>query len=283
MLGHRLLLQLIRRYEVSGTCRTIKETIPDSFLPRKSLIEGVDANDFSSVSRCIVETDPDAVINCIGIIKQSSLAKSHVPSILINSLFPHQLAELCVEHGIRVLHFSTDCVFSGKKGGYGLYDEHDAKDLYGRTKSLGELDENEGVTIRSSIIGRELDSSHGLMEWLVSNRGKTVRGFSSAIFSGFTTHEMANIVEIVLNRPDLKGIQQVASTPISKFDLITMISRSLQLNVTVEPYSDFRCDRSLNGSEFELGTGYRPPSWEPMIGAMAKDWYAYDELRRRFE
>ena len=118
MLGHRLLLQLIRRYEVSGTCRTIKETIPDSFLPRKSLIEGVDANDFSSVSRCIVVTDPDAVINCIGIIKQSSLAKSHVPSILINSLFPHQLADLCVEHGIRVLHFSTDCVFSGKKGGW---------------------------------------------------------------------------------------------------------------------------------------------------------------------
>jgi dTDP-4-dehydrorhamnose reductase len=282
MLGHRLLLQLTKRHDVNGTCRRIKEAIPDSFLPRELLIEGVDANIFASVAGCVSKTDPDAVVNCIGIVKQSYLAGSPVPSIIINSLFPHQLAGLCAERGIRVLHFSTDCVFSGKKGNYGLDDLHDAVDLYGKTKSLGELDRTEGVTIRSSIIGRELDSSNGLLEWFASQRGKKVRGFTNAIFSGFTTNEMANVVESVLDKTGLGGVYQVASAPISKFDLLVLVKKILDLNVVVEPHSNFYCNRSLDGTRFEVEAGYAPPSWENMIGAIAKDWCVYDELRMGF-
>jgi dTDP-4-dehydrorhamnose reductase len=276
------MLQLASGYEVLGTCRRIKESVPDRFLPREMLVEGIHANDLPSVIRCISKVEPDTIVNCIGIVKQSNLAHSPVPSILINSLFPHQLAEICNERQIRVIHFSTDCVFSGRKGRYGLNDFHDAEDLYGRTKSLGELNETEGVTIRSSIIGRELESSNGLLEWLASNKGKKVHGFTKAIFSGFTTHEMANIVKSILAHPQLRGTYQVASTPISKFDLICAVATHLGLDVAIEPYADFHCDRSLDGSLFECETGYEPPSWKRMIEDMAKDWYAYDELRGGF-
>jgi dTDP-4-dehydrorhamnose reductase len=283
MLGHRLLLQLASKYEVLGSCRRIKEWVPDSFLPRRLLIEGVEATCFDTVKQCTLDFDPDVVVNCIGIVKQSSLAKSPVPSILINSLFPHQLAELCADRRIRTIHFSTDCVFSGSKGNYGLGAIHDAIDLYGRSKSLGELSESEGITIRSSIVGRELDSSHGLLEWLASNHGKKVRGFTNAIFSGFTTHEMANIVDLVITRNELKGVHQVASTPISKFDLLSLLVNMLKLEIEIDPFPDFYCDRSLDGHEFEAKYGYEAPTWKCMIDTIAKDWYAYDDLKKGFK
>jgi len=280
MLGHRLLLQLAHKHDVKGTCRRINERIPDNFLPRDLLFEGVDATGMQSVANCFSRFEPDVAVNCIGIVKQSELAKSPVPSITINSLFPHLVAELCAENGIRLVHFSTDCVFSGTKGNYRLSDPHDAQDLYGRTKSLGELDEKEGFTIRSSIVGRELESSHGLVEWLVSNRGKKVKGFTKAIFTGLTTHEMANVVGTILERPGLRGVRQVASEAISKFDLLSLIAKELALGIKVEPYPEYFCDRSLDGSLFQKETGYVAPAWKDMIASMAKDWSSYDAMKK---
>src|SRR5262249_32316179 len=131
-------------------------------------------------------------------VKQRSEASAAIPSLEINSLLPHRLALVCAAAGARLVHLSTDCVFSGRKGAYTESDPPDADDLYGRSKYLGEVASPGCLTLRTSIIGRELSRKTGLLEWLLSQRGATVKGFRSAIFSGFTTHEMGRIIERLL-------------------------------------------------------------------------------------
>jgi dTDP-4-dehydrorhamnose reductase len=215
---------------------------------------------------------PDVVVNCIGLIKQLDISKDWSESVEINSLFPRKLETLCAARDIRLVHFSTDCVFSGTRGMYRQTDVPDATDVYGKTKFLGEVCGSRSITVRSSIIGRELGTKNGLLEWFLSNRGKSVKGYRKAIYSGFTTIEMGRIVNaIITNHKNLSGVWQVASNPISKYDLLRLINERFELVAQIEPDDGFVCDRSLDGTDFSKATGYAAPSWERMVEELAKD------------
>jgi dTDP-4-dehydrorhamnose reductase len=216
------------------------------------------------------EFRPEAVVNAVGIVKQRSTAKESIPSLEINSLFPHRLAGLCRAMGIRMIHMSTDCVFSGKKGSYQEADLSDAEDLYGRTKYLGEVYDTPCITLRTSMIGRELSRKQGLLEWFMAQKGK-IQGFKNAIFSGFTTLELGRIIErILVEHPDKGGLYHVSSDPISKFDLLMLIKTKMGLDIEIIPTEEPRLDRSLDSKKFREEFNYTPPTWEDMIEELSK-------------
>jgi len=280
MLGHRLLMHAQQAHEVWATVRGTASQIP--FWPefdRTRLIEKVDALNLEDIAGILSRVQPQVVVNCIGIIKQSPLAHDPLPALLVNAVFPHRLSQLCRVGGIRLIHISTDCVFSGKKGNYVESDQSDATDLYGRTKYLGEVANPDTLTLRTSIIGRELGTRFGLIEWFLSQKG-TIRGFTRAIYSGFTTDELSRIiVKHVLPHQGLQGIYHVSCSPISKFDLLQMAKDALQHQVSIEPDASFQCDRSLNSERFRAQTGYYPPPWQAMIKELAETSARYDKSR----
>ncbi|HBG06067.1 MAG: NAD(P)-dependent oxidoreductase [Geobacteraceae bacterium GWC2_58_44] len=277
MLGHTLLNRLSQRgtLEVHGTARS-REGLASWFAPQlqERIHSGVDADNFDSILRVLGEVRPDVVVNCIGIIKQLPIAKDPVVSIGINALFPHRLALACKAAGARLIHISTDCVFKGDKGNYSESDQSDAEDLYGRSKFLGEVAEPHCVTLRTSIIGHELKGGYGLIDWFLAQQG-TVKGFTKAIYTGFPTAEMVRIIaDYVIPNADLHGLYQVASAPITKYDLLNLVAERYGKRIGIEPQSEFCCDRSLDGSRFRAATGYSAPGWQEMVDAM---WQEYRE------
>lgn len=235
------------------------------------VLGGVDLSDFTRLGRVLRDIRPDLVLNCVGVIKQVKDSKKAVPSIAINSLLPHVIAEECGALNARAIFFSTDCVFSGKRGNYSIDDTPDAHDLYGRSKLLGEVvDQPHAITIRSSIIGRELGSAHSLVDWFLSHNGGSVRGYTRAKFSGFTTIEMARIVErIATTQPTFNGLWHVASAPISKYDLLCLIQHYFDIDIKIIPDDSVVCDRTLCGKLFSERLQYVPPNWRAMIGELA--------------
>lgn len=245
-----------------GSRRYFKETSNLNF------VSGVDAGDFDVLASVMAQIRPDAVINCIGLVKQLAAANDPLVALPINSILPHRLARLCDLLKARLVHVSTDCVFSGLKGMYTEDDRPDATDIYGRTKLMGEVDYPHAITLRTSIIGHELGSRHGLVEWFLA-QGGSVEGYRKAIFSGLPTYELARVVrEEVLPRPSLSGLYHVASQPISKFDLLELVNRQYGKGVTILPSDHLAIDRSLCGKRFEVVTGYKAPSWIDLIAAM---------------
>lgn len=277
MLGHKLMQVLSNRNDIFGTIRGKPSSyMAHPVLSGMSLVGDTHAEDFDSIIRAFSEVQPDVVVNCIGIIKQHPLANDPLHSIKINSLFPHRLQRLCTSTGARLLHISTDCVFSGRKGYYIEADGPDAEDLYGRTKVLGEVTEPGSMTIRTSIIGRELQSKYGLVEWLLGNNGGRVQGYTNAIFSGFTSLALAKIIEDIIKfHPDLHGIWHISSDPITKFDLLRLINQELDLHIIIDRNDSIKCDRSLNSDRFRNSTGFVSPRWEEMIAEMRRDTTAY--------
>jgi dTDP-4-dehydrorhamnose reductase len=271
MLGHTLLGNLVRRpgFAVQATSRTnigLDRWFSAELLER--IHPYVDADNFDSVLRVLSDVKPDVVINCIGVIKQLSSAKDPLVTIPINSLFPHRLALVCKTAGSRLIHISTDCVFSGTKGMYTEDDPSDASDLYGRSKYLGEVGYPHCLTLRTSIIGHELSTSYSLVDWFLSQEGP-VKGFTKAIYTGFPTVELARIIaDYVIPNESLNGLYQVSSEPISKYDLLKLVAEQYGKRIEIEPFNDFYCDRSLDSTRFRLATGYSPPSWKEMVEAM---------------
>jgi dTDP-4-dehydrorhamnose reductase len=273
MLGHELWKQLHQKYEVWVTLRRPLAAYKKFglFQEDKTLI-GIDAIQPDDLVDAIRAAKPSVIVNCIGIIKQLKKASNAITSLEINSVLPHRLARVAEIAGARLFHMSTDCVFNGRKGNYTEDDPSDAEDLYGRTKFLGELPYNNCVTIRSSIIGHELESRSGLIEWFLSQAGSTVKGFRRAIYTGFTTIEMARIIELIITRfPDLHGVWQISGEPINKFDLLTLAKRHYHWQGEIIPDDQFYCDRSLNSERFRAETGYAPPSWEEMMSELSKE------------
>ena len=235
---------------------------------QSGLIGGVDVLDGDALAAALIRTRPDAVVNCVGVVKQLGHAKDPLAVLPLNALLPHRLARLCALLGARLVHISTDCVFRGDRGGYTEADRPDADDLYGRSKLLGEVDEPHAVTLRTSIIGRELESRHGLVEWFLSQSG-TVRGFTRAVFSGLTADELARVIlRHVLPNPGLRGIWQVSTAPITKHDLLVLLREAYGRDVRIEPDPSLELDRSLDSTRFREATGYAPPDWPAMIQAM---------------
>ena len=272
MLGHQLWRGLHEQHETWVTLRRpVADFAEHNLFDKAKAIQVDDITDDEALGRVLAQTKPEAVINCVGLIKQRDVASDEALTRRVNAEFPHHLAKRCGETGARLIHFSTDCVFAGTKGNYTETDRPDATDLYGQSKHQGEVADAHCVTLRISVIGHELGTDLALLDWFLSQHGQTVSGFSQAIYSGFTTLEMTRIIEQILTRhTELSGVWHVASEPISKFDLLQLCSEKLGWEGVIEPSDDFVCDRSLNADRFNQATGYTPPSWEAMISELAQ-------------
>lgn len=280
MLGHQVCRVLSERTETWATFRDEPARHEQyNFISRKHALGGVYAEDVASVRSALESVKPDAVINCIGIVKQRDKARQAIPSIQVNALFPHQLADLCQEHTTRLVQISTDCVFSGLRGAYTEADVPDPVDLYGRTKLLGELNRPGCLTLRTSIIGWQLNTFTSLLSWFSQQRGQRIKGYQRSIYSGLSTRVLANLIsDLIETRPDLTGLYQVASEPISKYDLLITLRDKLGWDdVEIEPDDNFFCDRSLVGTRFSVATGWKAPNWDEMLSGLAEEWPAYQK------
>jgi dTDP-4-dehydrorhamnose reductase len=232
------------------------------------LIAGIDVEQHDALVKLFARVRPDVVVNCIGLVKQLADAEDPLVALPLNSLLPHRLARLCELVGARLVHMSTDCVFSGKKGGYRESDSPDAEDVYGRSKLLGEVAYSHAVTLRTSIIGHELQSAHGLVGWFLCQE-KQCKGYTRAIFSGFPTVVLAQIVrDVILPRADLSGVYHVAAQPISKYELLRTVAEAYEKSIEIIPDDALSIDRSLNAERFNRATGYVPPAWPELIRTM---------------
>jgi dTDP-4-dehydrorhamnose reductase len=269
MLGHQLLLRFQHLAETKVTLRQeLQEYVSYQMFNRCNSIDNIDVRNFDKIVKVLETEKPTVVINAIGIVKQRSDSKEIIPSVEINTLFPHKLASICSILGSRLIHISTDCVFSGKDGMYTEQSESDATDIYGKTKYLGEVSAVNCLTLRTSIIGRELSRHKSLFEWFLAQNEK-ISGYTNAIFSGFTTVELARILEkVIFEYPHLSGVFNVSSDPINKYDLLRIIASEFNHKIEIIPDSKFKCDRSLDSTLFRKSCNYTPPSWESMISEL---------------
>lgn len=270
MLGHAMLrfFSASAGYEVLGSARSsgLLPRLPGTV--RDKVICGIDVENHDSLIRLFATAKPQIVINCIGLVKQLAEANDPLSAIPLNSILPHRLAQLCCVAGARLIHISTDCVFTGKAGLYRETDPSDAQDLYGMSKFLGEVDYPNAITLRTSIIGHELDSSQSLVEWFLAQNGN-VNGYSKAIFSGLPTVELARVIrDFVIPSPELHGLYHVSAEPINKFDLLNLIAEVYEKTIDINRNEEVVIDRSLNSSIFRRVTGYEPPSWRKLITQM---------------
>ncbi len=286
MLGHKLCQILPQQgLDVAATVRGDAAAYAqyDGVFDNVELISDVDVLNEGRVDSVIEQVDPAVIVNSVGIVKQLKEAADPYFSVGINSWLPHRLARLCQEQQRRLIHISTDCVFEGTEGNYREDSPSTAVDLYGKSKYLGETSSTEtaAVTLRTSIIGRELKTpGHGLLEWFLSQEGAAVRGFRQAIFSGLTTHELADVItRVIRDAPGLNGVYHVASTPINKFDLLGLIRDAWGLEIDILPEDSFRCDRSLIMERFTEATGYTAPPWPEMIRRVQQDPTPYQSWR----
>ena len=270
MLGSAIVRTLSHddQLEVYGTVRSAAGKNFFSAEIAGRLIDNIDVEHFDSLVQVHSKVRPDVVINCIGLVKQVADADNPLNAIPINTMLPHRLANLCKLGNARLIHISTDCVFNGKKGGYRDFDVSDATDLYGKSKFLGEVDYENAITLRTSIIGHELHTSHGLIEWFLAQEGNC-SGYTNAIFSGLPTVVLAAVIrDHVLPNPSLHGVYQVAAKPISKYELLTLVAKIYRKKITINPSDALVVDRSLDASRFRDATGFLAPEWPELIEAM---------------
>ena len=271
MLGNAVLRWFAREpgYRVFGSLRsTATAARLHALCPQVELLTGCDVENSDSMLRLSARVRPQLVINCVGLVKQLAEVDDPLAAIPLNALLPHRLAAHCAAAGARLIHISTDCVFAGTRGAYREQDVPDAADLYGRSKLLGEVDAPHALTLRTSIIGHELSSQHGLVAWFLSQQGQ-VRGYRRALFSGLPTVELARVIQQhVLPHPELHGLYHVASAPISKHELLGLVAAAYGRDTGIVPDDALVIDRSLNADRFAAATGYRAPEWPELVRRM---------------
>ncbi len=282
MLGYTLYRHLAADsdIEVHGSLRT---PLPRNYpLPARGRLHiGIDALDEAAVDALVRLVKPDALINCVGLIKQREQAQDPLAAIALNASLPHRLARACTAAGARLIHVSTDCVFSGRKGSYRETDPADADDLYGRTKRLGEVDYGGHLTLRTSLIGHELARGISLVDWFLGQRG-AVTGYGGAVFSGMPTVEIARVLrERILPRRELAGLYHLSAAPIDKDRLLRLVARQYRHDIDIHREMQPAIDRSLDSSRLRAALDYAPPAWEALIDAMHADYLqAYAPGRR---
>ncbi len=271
MLGHTLCRVLTKNHDVYGTLRGASSEVLlrlQDYLETDHIICNFEALSEQSLLSVFTSVKPQVVVNCVGIVKQIPEASDTWLNIAVNALLPHRIGQLCQSAGARLIHISTDCVFSGNTGNYRESDVPDAGDLYGRTKILGEV-HGAALTLRTSMIGPQLTGHKSLFDWFVLNQEKSVKGFSKAIFSGLTTFEISNTIShIISDFPDLQGTYHVASDPIDKYSLLALIKKEYGLSIEIERDESFVIDRSLNDDRFRTATKSARMSWTSMIPEM---------------
>lgn len=227
-----------------------------------------DVTDKDRVTEVIKDVQPDVIVNCIGVLIKGS---THNPSnaIYINSFLPHHLLGIAEEIGAKLVHVSTDCVFSGDKGGYVESDFRDADDVYGRSKALGELFGNDSLTIRTSIIGPEIKAAgEGLLHWFLNQEG-TINGYTEAYWGGVTTLELSKAILAALEQ-NLTGLINVTNgKAISKFDMLQLFKTEFNRDqLQVEPFEGKKVDKSLKSERSDFN--YQVPSYSEMFKEMHK-------------
>ncbi|MDO8805209.1 MAG: SDR family oxidoreductase [Elusimicrobiota bacterium] len=246
-----------------------------------NVIDGLDLRDFNRLSAVLDELRPAVIVNCAGVTLRSKEALDRNSAISINALLPHRLAEWCSRSGARLIHFSTVCVYDGKTGGYTEDCLPDARDLYGVTKALGDVTAPFALTLRSSFIGREIFGGAELLEWFLAQKGKKIRGFTKALYTGLTTNKMAELVaDLIEKHPALNGLYHVSSETLSKFELLKLMKEAYKLDVEIEPDDTFECKRDLKGGRFEGAAGFVCPPWRQLMAAMAADSTPYGDWRK---
>lgn len=271
MLGHAVYKSFFENelFDVWGTLRSEGSLFHFSESMRQQLIPNVNILNQDDLISVFAKVQPTIVINCIGLIKQLARANDPLEVLPINSLFPHRLAKICALSKSRLIHISTDCVFSGRKGGYVESDLSDAEDLYGKSKFIGEIiDVPHAVTLRTSIIGHELNSNYALVDWFLSQNNR-VKGYVNAIYSGLPTIELSRVIqEFVIPNQKLSGLYHVASKPISKFNLLNLIADVYKKQIIIEPEDKVMINRSLCSEKFDKESGYNAPEWSTLIDKM---------------
>lgn len=277
MLGHKLLDRWADKFEVRATVRGSTQNYRQfGIYKKRNIVENIDIEDSASVENVVGRINPDVIVNAVGLIKQHRSAKNVIKTLNINSIFPHRLSELSSKFQSRLITISTDCVFRGEKGNYTEVDVTDAQDLYGKSKNLGEVSGENCLTIRTSIIGRELRTTHSLVEWFLSNRRGQVKGFVNAVYTGFPTVIFSDILaDIIEHRQNLNGLYHISSDRINKFELLQLLNEFYNAEIDIEPDENLKIDRSLDSTRFRKATGFEPLNWRAMIEKMANDNHLY--------
>jgi dTDP-4-dehydrorhamnose reductase len=272
MLGHELYLALRAKHEARVTLRQpLQAYASGGLFDAANAYAEVDVRASRKLEDVVSQFRPAAVVNCVGIVKQRPESEDAIVSIEVNSLMPHRLALACRAVGARLVHLSTDCVFSGERGGYSETDSPDPIDLYGRSKLLGEVSGDGALTLRTSMIGRGLYRKTSLVDWLVAQKGR-VQGYRNAIFSGLTTRELSRVLCFIIEKhPHASGLYHLSAEPIDKFQLLCMLRTRLGLSLDVVPVDEPRIDRSLDSTRFRRVFGYAAPRWDAMLDELARD------------
>lgn len=271
MLGSTVFRELCKeeKHDVRGTLRSVSGLRYFSTEHHDKLVCNIDVLDCDSLINVFEIVRPDVVINCVGLIKQVADSKSPLTALPINAMLPHKLANISSLMRARLIHISTDCVFSGAKGMYVENDPSDAEDLYGKSKCIGEvIDRPHVVTLRTSIIGHELNSRASLVDWFLSQTG-TVKGYKKAIFSGLPTVELARVInDYVLPMPALSGLYHVSVEAIDKYSLLKLVADRYQKDIKITSDEQVCINRSLDSTKFQRDTGYSVPEWGYLINKM---------------
>lgn len=276
MIGHKIAHSLQDDYELILTSR--RNILSDSIGVKNCKILFHDLIT-DSLDLLLSNTSPDLIINCAGITIRRGIGNNLKNTKILNSNLPHKLDAWANLNSKKLIHFSTDCVFSGSKGNYLDDDIADAEDIYGKTKAKGEVTSPNTLTIRCSMIGRELFNFTELFEWLVKNKNKTIDGYTNVLYSGITTVRMGNILKKILNdKIDLSGIYNLSSIPISKFDLLFKLSNAFDLNVEINENNNIKSNKVLISKKFTEITGINPPNWDDLISEFKADCEKYKGL-----
>ena len=278
MIGHKMAQVLsAQNHEIIISVREKRDLTLKSVSSKSKVF----FNDFlkDNILDFLVKVNPDVIINAIGVTIRRGAKKKVSDTIYLNSLFPHQISNWALAFKKRLIHFSTDCVFSGSEGSYLEDTTLDALDYYGKTKGLGEINSISSLTIRSSMIGPELFNKTELFEWIINNKEKEIKGFSKAFYSGVTTVYMARLLaDLIDNHKNLSGIYNVASKPISKFELLHLINDNFDLGLIINDDKTVISNKTLNASKIEKEIGLQPPSWDELIFELKKDYMNFIDL-----
>jgi dTDP-4-dehydrorhamnose reductase len=276
MWGHQVFLKLSEYFGNSQVACTLKKNRSHydriQFFQNKTVFDGLDFRNFDVVYNLLGQYKPSWVINCVGLTPRKYDPKDEAHYFSINADLPHKLNNWCEINHSKLIHFSTDCVFTGKKGEYTESDIPDATDIYGKTKALGEVRSKSALTYRLSKIGREIEGKTEILEWALSQKGREINGFSKAIYSGVTTNFMAaELIRIIEKYPDLSGLFQVAGPKINKFELLKIINQVYECRLTIHEKIDYAVDKSLNCELYKQTTGFNQKDWLNMIMTMKKE------------
>ena len=270
MLGNALLRFFSKKknFHVSTTIRSSLLLRVSNKSYNYQLFNNIHLEDKKYISKVFDQVRPDVVINCAGVINQSNESKDYLKVLLLNTILPHYLVKLSENFNARLIHFSTDCVFSGSKGNYNESDLPDASDFYGRSKLLGEINYPNTITIRTSLVGHELNSTKNLIEWFL-NQNHEIKGYNEAIFSGLSTFEVAKIIDTyILPNKKLAGLYHLSSQPISKYELLLLVKNIYKKSIGIIKDHSLKINRSLDSSRFCKATNYVSKPWDLMIQEM---------------